>query len=276
MKKRTINRQLYLWIITILVVLSCFNINAVTAKAETVHTVEEVAEHIVFITFKKGYSDERGNYLCASFFFPEEYFEDEYEYGVAVFPENYITKYELYGDYIARKEAEGIAIQLLLGSGGRVGNGKLCNYNILHIPERGLSRRLAYVMFVQNSDGEVAYKEPVVSSFSETTTEELTTEELVIMAKKRQNVMNMDKSFEKLVKNSSELIDSIWIYLVIGCSSVVAVWGAYIGIRIAVAKKNEQKVDGKGMLKNLLIGTVVMFVLAVALPLLIKGLAAMI
>ena len=131
-------------------------------------------------------------------------------------------------------------------------------------------------MFVQNSDGEVAYKEPVVSSFSETTTEELTTEELVIMAKKRQNVMNMDKSFEIIVKNSSELIDSIWIYLVIGCSSVVAVWGAYIGIRIAVAKKNEQKVDGKGMFKNLLIGTVVMFVLAVALPLLIKGLAAMI
>ena len=50
------------------------------------------------------------------------------------------------------------------------------------------------------------------------------------------------------------------------------IWGAYIGIRIAVAKKSEQKIDVRGMVKNLAVGIVIMFVLSAVLPLLIKGL----
>ena len=276
MRQKVKNTRLYIIMFMLFVCFLSFGTGAVTAKAATLHTVEEVAEHVVFVTFKKGYSDERGNFLGATFYFPDEYFEVEYEYGIAVFPEKFIARYELYGDYIERKERDGIAISLLVGNGSQIDSGSVKTFNIQKIPEAGLTMRLVYVFFVRNADGEVAYKEPVISSFSETTSEVFTTEELITIAKKRQNAINMDKGFEKMIKKSSELVDSIWIYLVIGCSSVVAVWGAYIGIRIAVAKKNEQKVDGKGMLKNLLIGTVVMFVLALVPPLLIKGLAALI
>ncbi|MBR1676618.1 MAG: hypothetical protein IJ706_04830 [Clostridia bacterium] len=247
---------------------------AVTVKADTKYTVEEVADSIVFITFKKGVTEERGNYLCASFFFPDETFEEEYEYGVATFPEKYITRYELYGDYIARKEAEGIAIQVVTGSGGRQENGRLCNYNIVHIPDKGLSMRIAYVIFVRNSKGDIAYKEPVISSFEETILENVSTDELLSMAKERQKEIEADRNFKNITDKISELVDSIWIYLVIGCLAVVVIWGAYIGIRIMVTKKNEQKADAQGMVKRLVIGIVIMFVLAGAVPLLIKGLAA--
>ena len=274
MRKQSIHRQLYLIIFALLAILSCFGTGISIAKAETRYTVDEVAESIVFITFKKGISEERGSYLGASFFFPKETFEEDYEYGVAVFPEKYIAKFELYGDYIARKESEGIAISISFSSGGWLDDGKLCNYNIINIPEKGLSMRLAYVMFVRNSDGEVAYKEPVISSFEETILEDVSIDELLSMAKDRQREMETEKKFKSITKNLSELIDSIWIYLVIGCSAVVVIWGAYIGIRLAIAKKNEQKADTQGMVKRLVIGIVIMFVLAGALPLLVKGLAA--
>ena len=58
----------------------------------------------------------------------------------------------------------------------------------------------------------------------------------------------------------------------IALSSVVVVWGAYIGIKVVVAKKNEEKIDARGMVKSLIIGIVITFVLAVSVPLLMQGL----
>ena len=274
MRQNIKNTRLYITMVIFLTCLLSVETGAVTVKADTKYMVEEVADSIVFITFKKGVTEERGNYLCASFFFPDETFEEEYEYGVATFPEKYITRYELYGDYIARKEAEGIAIQVVTGSGGRQENGRLCNYNIVHIPDKGLSMRIAYVIFVRNSKGDIAYKEPVISSFEETILENVSTDELLSMAKERQKEIEADRNFKNITDKISELVDSIWIYLVIGCLAVVVIWGAYIGIRIMVTKKNEQKADAQGMVKRLVIGIVIMFVLAGAVPLLIKGLAA--
>jgi succinate dehydrogenase/fumarate reductase cytochrome b subunit len=98
-------------------------------------------------------------------------------------------------------------------------------------------------------------------------------DELMSMAKERLKEIETEKNFKSITDKLTELIDSIWIYLIIGCSAVVVIWGAYIGIRLAVAKKNEQKADTQSMVKRLVIGIVIMFVLAGALPLLIKGLA---
>ncbi|MBQ3505155.1 MAG: hypothetical protein IJA89_00080, partial [Clostridia bacterium] len=71
-----------------------------------------------------------------------------------------------------------------------------------------------------------------------------------------------------------ELVNSVWVYVVIAFGSVVVVWGAYIGIRVIIAKKNEDKINANGMIKNLVIGIVVMFVIAVGAPLLINGLSS--
>lgn len=274
MRKNSKKRLLSLIVLLFTVCFLGVGTSTVTASAETTHTIEEVADGIVFITFKKGTSEERGNYVGASFFFPNESYEAEYEYGVAVFPEKFIARYELYGDYIARKEADGISIALIIGNGGVVENGRLMSYNIINIPETGLDMRLVFVFFVRNTDGEVAYKEPVISSFNEATLENPTVEKLVTLAGERQKEIAVNSQFAIIVNKLSELVDSVWIYLVIGASAIVIAWGAYIGIRIAIAKKNEEKINAKGMIIRLLIGIVIAFILAVGAPLLIKGLGA--
>ena len=84
----------------------------------------------------------------------------------------------------------------------------------------------------------------------------------------------MESSFKQIVVKITELVDSFWGYIVIGCASVVVVWGAYIGIKIAVAKRKEEQIDARGMVKSLVVGIVIAAVIAVAVPLLMNGLAS--
>ena len=81
-----------------------------------------------------------------------------------------------------------------------------------------------------------------------------------------------ESSFGQIVTKIDELIDSVWVYVVIALASVVVVWGAYIGIKIIIANKNDEKINARDMVKQLIVGIVIMFVLAVGLPLLINGL----
>ena len=98
----------------------------------------------------------------------------------------------------------------------------------------------------------------------------MTDEEIVGLMRQQKG---MRDNFGQITEKLSELVDSVWIYLVIGMASIVIVWAAYIGIRVTIAKKNEEKINAKEMVKHLVIGILVMFVLAVGLPLLIKGLS---
>ena len=70
------------------------------------------------------------------------------------------------------------------------------------------------------------------------------------------------------------LMDSFWIYIVMALAGVVVVWGAYVGIKIAIAHKNEEKINARDMVKNLIIGIIIIFVVAMGAPLLINGLSA--
>ena len=63
----------------------------VNAKAETLEeeeqiTVETIVENCVFITFTKGESEEKGQYIYACYFVPEAYYDSSLSYGVVVFP----------------------------------------------------------------------------------------------------------------------------------------------------------------------------------------------
>ena len=62
--------------------------------------------------------------------------------------------------------------------------------------------------------------------------------------------------------------------IVMALAAVVVVWGAYVGIKIAIAHRNEEKINARDMVKNLIIGIVIIFVVAMGAPLLINGLAA--
>ncbi len=84
----------------------------------------------------------------------------------------------------------------------------------------------------------------------------------------------LNDNLAQIVEKLKSLMDSFWIYIVIALAAVVVVWGAYIGIKIAIAHKNEEKINARDMVKNLIIGIVIIFVVAMGAPLLINGLSA--
>ena len=78
---------------------------------------------------------------------------------------------------------------------------------------------------------------------------------------------SLDDSLAEIVGKLQSLIDSFWIYIVIALAAVVVVWGAYIGIKIAIAHRNEEKINARDMIKNLIIGIIIIFVVAMGAPL---------
>lgn len=84
----------------------------------------------------------------------------------------------------------------------------------------------------------------------------------------------LNDSLSQIVANLQTLMDSFWIYIVLAMAAVVVVWGAYIGIKVAIAHRNEDKINARGMVKSLIIGIIIMFVIAMGAPLLINGLSA--
>ena len=65
----------------------------------------------------------------------------------------------------------------------------------------------------------------------------------------------LNESLGNIIVKIQELMNSFWIYIVIALAAVVVVWGAYVGIKIAI-------------------GIIIIFVVAMGAPLLINGLAA--
>ena len=128
----------------------------------------------------------------------------------------------------------------------------------------------AFIGYVKDADGNVAYLSPEYAAYATLNAGEMSDDEIL---NRLNDEMIVRSTFGKIADKIAELVNSVWIYLIIGCSAVVVIWGAYIGIRLAVAKKSEQKADGQDMVKRLVIGIVIMFVLAGLLPLLIQGLA---
>ena len=48
----------------------------------------------------------------------------------------------------------------------------------------------------------------------------------------------LNENLAEIVAKLQSLMDSFWIYIVLALAAVVVVWGAYIGIKIAVAHRN--------------------------------------
>lgn len=84
----------------------------------------------------------------------------------------------------------------------------------------------------------------------------------------------LDDSLQGIVTKLQSLMDSFWIYIVMALAAVVVIWGAFVGIKIAIAHKNEEKINARDMVKNLIIGIIIIFVVAMGAPLLINGLSA--
>ena len=70
----------------------------------------------------------------------------------------------------------------------------------------------------------------------------------------------LNENLQGIVDKLTTLMDSFWIYIVLAMAAVVVVWGAYIGIKIAVAHRNEEKINARDMVKNLIIGIIIIFI----------------
>lgn len=95
-------------------------------------------------------------------------------------------------------------------------------------------------------------------------------------AKNMNNLLasTLNENLAEIVEKLQSLMDSFWIYIVMALAAVVVIWGAYVGIKIAIAHKNEEKINARDMVKNLIIGIIIIFVVAMGAPLLINGLSA--
>lgn len=251
----------------------------VNAKAETLEeeeqiTVETIVDNCVFITFTKGESEAKGQYIYACYFVPEEYYDSSLSYGVVVFPRWFAERYGVTGNYIAEYEALGMKDSLALlevESPVLLSGGRLLKCGIWGIPETGEDIELSYIFFVQDAEGNYGYSAPHHAAYATLIAEDYTSAQIAEMIGQR---VQMETSFKQIIVKLSELVDSFWIYIVIGCTSVVVIWGAYIGIKIAVARRREEQIDARGMVKNLIIGIVIAAVIAVGAPLLINGLSS--
>lgn len=253
--------------------------STVNAKAETVEegeqiTVETIADNSVFITFSKGESESRGQYIYACYFVPEQYYDSTLSYGVVVFPRWFAERYGVTGNYIDEYDALGMKDSLALiavESPVQLSGGRLLKCGIWGIPEEGEDIELSYIFYVQDAEGNYGYSAPHHAAYATLLAEDYTNAEIAEMIGQR---VQMESSFKQIVVKITELVDSFWGYIVIGCASVVVVWGAYIGIKIAVAKRKEEQIDARGMVKSLVVGIVIAAVIAVAVPLLMNGLAS--
>ena len=144
------------------------------------------------------------------------------------------------------------------------------NCGISRIMDGNLSRTIVFIFYVKDNDGNVAYYQPQFADYNSLIAGELTAEELIQITESRDT---MQSSFSSIVEKISELVNSIWIYVVIALSTVVVVWSAYIGIRVITARKNDEKINVRKMIKQLLIGILIMFVFATCIPLLINGMS---
>ena len=61
----------------------------------------------------------------------------------------------------------------------------------------------------------------------------------------------LNGSLAEIVAKLKSLMDSFWVYIVIALAAVVVIWGAYIGIKIAIAHRNEEKINARDMVKTM-------------------------
>ena len=246
-------------------------VNAATNENETLQ-VQNIVDNATFITFRKGENSSYGRFIFCCYYFPNEVYDSTMEYGMVVFPKWFSERYGVTGNYIEEYEKLNAEISVLESSNFfNVSEGKIIQCGIVNIPEAADSMDLSFIFYVKDTNGNIAYDIPRFAAYGTLYAEDYTNNELAAMVGQR---VVMETSFKKIVEKLGELVDSFWIYIVIGGASVVVIWGAYIGIRIAVAKSQEEKINSRDMIKGLVIGIVITFVIAVAMPMLIKGLSS--
>ena len=233
---------------------------------------QEIIDESMFVTFRKGDTENWGKFIFSSYYIPNEYYDTNCVYGVLIFPTDYIDRFIKENDYIREFKEQSVAVMEIENNMPLDSeDGRVFKCGIVGIMEQNLGREFAFIFYAKDPSGQVAYSAPAKATYNTLLAENITDAELLEILDKK---LAMRDNFVNIVDKIEELVDAVWIYLVVGCASIVVVWGAYIGIRVAVAKRKEEQINARGMVKSLILGIVLAFVLAGVMPLFIKGLAA--
>lgn len=270
-EKKKIRRTV--WVLIMMIsgfIINPFNVLSVKADENGAQAVsaQDVINASLFLEYKKGEDDEHGKFIVSCWYIPTEYLISEFSYGVVIFPKLYMERFEVYDNFMENFTAQGKNFLDVKAPLENMPNG-LCKCGIARILEKNTSLEFTFVLYVTDGNS-TAYSEPHFGTYNNMRTREYTNTELMSIARRK---LGMRDSFNEIIIKLNELIDAVWIYMVMGFTAIISVWGAVIGIKIAVARKNEEKINARGMLKSLVIGVVILFVISFALPLLIKGLA---
>lgn len=277
MKKTRIENNSFLCLVLTLIVL-CFSVmftsGTVSAKAENAETTsitaQEIVDNAMLNSFRKGDNENYGKFIFACFYIPEAYYDTSCKYGVLIFPSNYMDRFITDRDYIREFEEQAVQIMIIENDTPlEAPEGRVFKCGIVQMLEQNLGREFVFIFYAEDSLGNIAYTDPERATYNTLDAKNFTDAELLEILDRK---IQMRDNFVTIIDKIEELVDSVWVYMVMVCASVVVVWGAYIGIRVAVAKRNEEKINARGMVKSLIIGIVIMFVLAMALPMLIHGL----
>ena len=277
MGKTRIRNNSILCLLLMLIIL-CFSFistsGSVKAKAETPEpqpiTAQEIVDNAMFNSFRKGDNANYGKFIFACFYIPEAFYDTSCKYGVLIFPSNYMERFITERDYIREFGEQAVQIMIIENDTPlEAPEGRLFKCGIVQMLEQNLGREFVFIFYAEDALGNIAYTDPERATYNTLDAQNFTDAELLEILDRK---LQMKDNFVTIIDKIEELVDSIWVYMVMVCASVVVVWGAYIGIRIAVAKRNEEKINAMGMVKSLIIGIVIMFVLAMGLPMLIHGL----
>lgn len=85
---------------------------------------------------------------------------------------------------------------------------------------------------------------------------------------------DLNQPLGEFADKMSELIDSFWWLFLSLAAVLIVAWGAYVGIKYVIAQRNEQKVEARDLIKQLLIGILIIVAITVGGPLIVKGLSA--
>ena len=53
----------------------------------------------------------------------------------------------------------------------------------------------------------------------------------------------LDNNLNQIVTKLNELMNSFWKYAIAALALIIVVWGVYVGIKIIIANKNDEKTD---------------------------------
>ncbi len=259
--------------LTMFMPVSIMSASAEETGEEATHSLETVIENTTFVAFRK--SDITSKYkrsMFACFYVPNSVHESEYTYGCVIFPKDYGDRFDLKSDYLQKAEEQGVLIMSIDATGGLEGvEGKIYKFGIAEILDQNVERTFSFIFYAKDAEGNIEYAKAQFAAYNTLDAKDFSDAELLEMVESKMETVN---SFKTIVDKIAELVNSIWKYVIIAMAGAVAVWGSYIGIRVIIAKRNDEKINARGMLKSLVIGIIVMFAIAVAAPMLINGLSA--